>query len=112
MPRYGEFDFDDDEPRSTSRYSDIWHESVEDSLVDRIHDRTGYSEREIIQAHLEVFLEIPGLTETPRGERYELWEDYIDAMVNGGLSRADFFAELGIDEGDFNWTAWREAMGY
>lgn len=97
-------------PRYES-YNGVWNESVDQARIDQIAGRTGYSEQEIFQAHLEIFLQIPGVMDTDRAERAELWEDYLDSMVNNDLDRADFFSEIGIDRGDFNWRAWRDAIG-
>jgi hypothetical protein len=107
-------DYDDDdigfEPKN--RYDDIWEESVSEYIIDDIRQKTGFSERELVQEHLSIFLAIPGITETPRGERYELWQDYLDSMVEGAFNQDRFFNLVGIDRGDFDWHAWREAMGY
>ncbi|HVH71543.1 MAG TPA: hypothetical protein VNB49_10585 [Candidatus Dormibacteraeota bacterium] len=46
---------------------------------------------------------------TLHAEDYEamgLTEDQVDAI------REEFFDYLGIDEADFDWEGWREAMGY
>jgi hypothetical protein len=110
MPRYDDDDERDFEPRN--RYEDIWEESVSQYIIDHITHDTGYSEREIIQAHLEIYLAIPGIADTPRGEKYELWQDYLDSMVEGAYKQDRFFDLVGISKGDFDWHAWREAMGY
>src|SRR5215469_3891713 len=83
MPRYDDNDDIGFEPRN--RYDDIWEESVSEYIIDDIKEKTGYSEREIVQGHLEIFQAIPGIMDTPRGERYELWQDYLDSMVEGAF---------------------------
>jgi hypothetical protein len=94
-----------------TRYDDIWHEHISQADTDAIHDRTGYSEREIIQGHLETFMSLPGMEEEPRYVKYDLWEQYTEAMINGN-NRDEFFANVGIDPRDFDWEGWREMMGY
>lgn len=57
-------------------------------------------------AHVEALFEA-GFTHT--AEEYEamgLSEDQVDAI------RAELFDYMGMDEGDFDWEGWREAMGY
>lgn len=97
-----------------TRYEDIWHEQVSDSRTDDIQGRTGYSEREIVQGHLEHFLALPGMVEEPRHVKYDLWEGYCHNMVAGSTQseRLDWFREVGIDPRDFDWEGWREEMGY
>ena len=95
-----------------NNFENIWNELVRESTIQDIHERSGYSPHEIFQDHLAFFMSNPGIPETPRVEQHELWEDYIDAMVEGRLDRNQFFEEMGIDPRDFDWEGWREAMGY
>jgi hypothetical protein len=56
--------------------------------------------------------------DTPQDERIELWESYVHNIVNDkGRYRRNstsnmFWRDSGIDPADFNWAAWRQAMGY
>lgn len=97
------------------RYDDLWNLHIGEARTDELHDNTGYSERELIQHHLSVFMDLPGMEEEPRHIKYDLWGDYLDAMVSGHATRDEresFFADVGIYAADFDWAAWREAMGY
>jgi hypothetical protein len=95
-----------------NNFENLWNEHIQDSTINEIHDRTGYSEHEIFQTHLELFLSSPGITEENRVVQHELWEDYLDSMVEQRLDRDQWFEEMGIDPRDFDWESWREAMGY
>ena len=98
-----------------TRYEQIWERRVPDSVLSDIHDRTGYSAREIRQAHLEIFLNMPGIEDEAPRIRYALWTHYVDVMVKGNVStedRRDFFADVGTHYENFEWSDWREAMGY
>ena len=58
------------------------------------------------QSHVEALYEA-GFTHT--AEEYEalgLSEDAVQAI------RDEFFDYMGLDESDFDWEGWREAMGY
>jgi hypothetical protein len=94
-----------------SRYEDIWHEHVSEARFDEIHSRSGYSERETIQAHLSIFNDYMD-EEASRREKYDLWDSYVENMVAGGGSFENWFNEVGIFAADFDWEAWRGAMGY
>jgi hypothetical protein len=56
--------------------------------------------------------------EADPGERLELWQSYVENIVapRGRERRQSpsnvFWRDSGIDPVDFNWQAWREAMGY
>lgn len=96
-------------------YDEAWHRIVGEEFTDDIHDRTGYSEREIIQEHLEFVSGFPDWDNMPRYERMEVWRDYLDVMVMGNtdhMTRNEFFESIGLDPRDFDWEGWREAMGY
>lgn len=97
-----------------SRYEDIWHDHISEDRWDEIHDRTGYSEREEIQAHLAIFMEY--MEGEPRYVKYEAWDQYVEFMVESGHTREEreeFLEDVfGIEYEDFDWEAWREAMGY
>lgn len=112
MPR-DEF-FDDDETDNPyweeQHFHDIWQDTASESVLDQIGDRTYYSAAELEQAHAEVFF--PYIEGEEHATQEELWKDYIEVMVNGEGDRDAFFHELGIYESDFDWEAWREAMGY
>lgn len=95
-------------------YDRIWDALIMTSAEDDIQERTGYSHREIVQAHLEIFLSMPGMTEATREETRNLWGDYIVNMVNGTNQgrRIEFFGDVGTTDRTFNWAQWRLAMGY
>ena len=101
-----------------SRYDDIWHDHVSGADLVDVYDRTGYTQPEQEQAHLELYMGVVndlGRENFSQGEIYSLWGDYLDAFGPGGageMSRADWFENMGIDPADFDWDAWREAMGY
>lgn len=97
-----------------SAYGDIWRDVVPSEERRAISHNTGYSPSEVLQAHIEVFLSLPVEHDT-REERLQAWADYLDVMVVGGYTREareNFFMDLGIDPRDFDWEAWRAAMGY
>jgi hypothetical protein len=97
-----------------TRFESIWNDNVAPIVEQDIHDRTGYSHREIIQGHLEMFMSLPGMADEPRQEQYYFWERYLDAMVGYSTleKRERFFQDVGIYSSDFDWEAWRSAMGY
>lgn len=95
-------------------YERSWDRIVSQSTINEIHDRTGYSEREILQGAIEF---MDQYTEgMDGGERNQAWVDFLDLMVEGGHTkeeREEFMRdELGIDPADFDWEGWRELMGY
>ena len=76
---------------------------------------TGYSQRELVQEHVIVFLAIPGAMDAHGEERYQMFNDYLRVMVRGGYSceeRDAFFNRMGIHPGNFDWDNWRAIMGY
>lgn len=96
-----------------TRYEDIWHEHVSESRVREIQGNTGYSEREILQAHLAIVEEY--MEGESRMQKYIVWEDYVKVMVanDHSMSHENFLRYvLGVEVSDFDWEAWREAMGY
>jgi hypothetical protein len=94
------------------RYTRIWDDNVSAAVVQDIEARTGYRKREIIQEHLAVFNQYMD-PEAQREERYELWESYVQNMVMGDYQDHEaFFDDVGIFDTDFDWSGWREAMGY
>jgi hypothetical protein len=95
-----------------SRYESDWDRVVSGSRTDDIESSTGYRKSEIVQAHVEIFLSLPDMENTPGYERYRLWREYLGAMVEGSIPRERFYDAVGIDERDFDWQEWREAMGY
>lgn len=58
------------------------------------------------------------LHETDPEERRMLWESYVHNVVrSGGTVRRNsvnnlFWRDVGLHPDDFDWAAWREAMGY
>lgn len=99
----------------TARYRQIWNRTASPGVIREVSGRTGYSREEQEQAHLEIFLAMPGMMEEEARERYRLWGQYVRVMVNGNVSkreREEFFEELYLDERDFDWQLWREIMGY
>lgn len=42
----------------------------------------------------------------------EMWQDYLLAFVSDGMTHDAFFEMWSIDPRDFDWQAWRDAMGY
>lgn len=86
--------------------------------IRRISDETGFSANEIFQRHVELFYSLPGITEEDRGEQLRLWQVYLDHMVVSAERRNDpanpFWREFGIDPATvaFDWSEWRDAMGY
>lgn len=75
-------------------------------------ERTGYSRGELIQAHLEIFLSLPGMTEEDRGDRLYYWGQYLDATASGGQTMQQWLRDTGYDPRDFDWQMWRETIGY
>jgi len=68
--------------------------------------------------NLKVFHAVVDPIEPDPGERLELWESYVTHINRPrGRERRQstsnmFWRDSGIDPADFNWQAWREAMGY
>ena len=91
------------------------------------HDRIG-AEREIwretvhrkanYRKNLEAFHAAVDPIEPDPQEQLILWRSYIRNIVNGeGQFRRNdtanlFWRDSGVDPGNFNWAAWREAMGF
>lgn len=103
-------------PRQSRRsYDAIWR-AVVDPYDRRVMSReTGYSQAELRQAHLELFLSLPGMLEEDRTTRYNLYGEYLNVMVNPGHIKEDrdrWFANQGISPRDFDWQTWRDIMGY
>lgn len=101
-------------PPTDSQFDRVWDALVMTSTEDDIQDRTGYSHQEIVQAHIEIFMSFPGMTEEPRREQLNMWGDYVNTMVNNSNigRRNDFWNEVGVTDRTFNWEQWRQAMGY
>lgn len=68
--------------------------------------------------HLKVFHSMIDPIESDPRERQELWESYITNIIRPrGRERRQspsnmFWRDSGIDPIDFNWSSWRQAMGY
>lgn len=93
----------------------IWNEEIDQARSDYLQYLTGYSERELVQAHVEVFYSLPDMINESRAERNDWWQGYLHNMVSDQASRddrIDWLHDVGIDERDFDWQGWREAMGY
>lgn len=92
-------------------YDPVWDAIVSESTISKIRDATGYSEREIEQAHIELFQDyVPD--DYTDAQELQMWGDYLAGMVEGLTTHNEFFDLYDIDPGDFDWEAWREAMGY
>ena len=94
-------------------YDPVWDAIVSESTIDQIRDATGYSEREIEQGHIELFQDyVPD--DYTDAQELQMWGDYLLAMVESSRSYShnEFFSEYNINPADFDWEAWREAMGY
>jgi len=92
-------------------YENIWDAVVSDNTLDDIQERTGYSEQEALDKQYDIFADmVPDDFNERQAE--QMWGDYLEAFVQGGGSMDDFFEEYDIDPEDFDWEAWREAMGY
>jgi hypothetical protein len=101
-------------PPTPSGFYGDWRASVTSGDTRSLSRETGYSQNELIQGHLEQFMQMGGMEFEGR-EQHEMFREYLDFMVNGGHSvseRESFFAEMGIDPRDFDWEGWRELMGY
>jgi len=92
-------------------YRRIWDTEVSRSETREVRHRTGYSRNEQLQLHTELFLST-GMTELDRDEQEQAWQDYLDSFVTGRSTHADWFNEWGLDPRDFDWQAWRHALGY
>lgn len=97
-------------------YAQIWRNSLPARYRREIARDTGYSQAELLQAHLDIVYQIPGFLDEDEAGRRDLFREYLRVMVAGGVTKADrdyFFHEmLGIDERDFDWQMWREVMNY
>lgn len=103
-------------PRHNRRtYAEIWRAVLDPSDRRAMSRETGYSQAELRQAHLELFLSLPGMVEEDRDTRYNLFGEYVAVMVAGGKTvdeRNAWFAKQGLSPRDFDWQQWREVMGY
>jgi len=97
---------------ANSGYTADWRATVPESDSRALSRETGYSQAELIQGHLEMFISMGG-DEFPN--QHEMFREYLDFMVVGGHSAAErdaFWDEMGIDPRDIDWEEWRELMGY
>lgn len=68
--------------------------------------------------HFEFFMDVEiGMEINDLGEQIEDWQLYLRYLVLGESEykrndvRNPYWAHMGIDPGDFDWQAWRAAMG-
>jgi hypothetical protein len=92
-------------------YWEIWRETAGNDWQS-VSARTGETDQEIFLNHLELATETEFYNSIHPDDFIAFWTDYIDAMVSGVMDRDQFFEEWDIDPADFDWAAWREAMGY
>ena len=98
--------------RQPNRYLAIWRSKVTRRATRADTQRTGFSERELIERHLETFLSLPGMAEEDASERYGYWDQYIDAFVLDRRDKKEWLREIGYDARDYDWQEWRETRGY
>lgn len=99
---------------ASSGFTGDWRATVPNSDSRALSSDTGYSQSELVQGHLEQFIQMGG-DEYQGREQHEMFREYLDIMVVGGHSQAErdsFYAEMGLDPRDFDWEGWRELMGY
>jgi hypothetical protein len=94
-----------------SFYRDLWDADVPRRKTRAIQRETGYSRREQLQLHVELFLST-NMTELERDEQEEAWSDYLASFVTNRRPHREWFETWGLDPRDFDWSAWRHAMGY
>jgi hypothetical protein len=97
---------------ASSGYTADWRATVSESDSSALSRETGYSQNELVQGHLEMFMNMGG-DEIPN--QHEMFREYLDFMVVGGHSAAEreaFWDEMGIDPRDIDWEEWRDLMGY
>lgn len=102
-------------PRHPRAYDEIWRAAVPRAQRLSISRETGYRQRELVQAHVEIFFALPGMLEEDKQTQRQFFGEYLYAMVREGSSRErrdQFFRDVGIHPLDFDWQAWREVMGY
>lgn len=99
-------------PSRGNRYIELWREHVSRRTVRDDKSRTGYSERELVERHLETFLSLPGMAEEDNQARYEYWGDYLDAFISNRRDKKEWLREMGYDMRDYDWQEWRETKGY
>jgi hypothetical protein len=95
-----------------SGYTADWRATVNEFDSRSLSRETGYSRDELVQGHVELFMNMGG-DET--SDPHEMFREYLEFMVVGGHSkeeREDFFYEMGIDPRDIDWDDWRDLMGY
>lgn len=96
-------------------YQEIWRASLSPGERRTLVSETGYSQRELLQGHLEIYHSMPGVEELTSQQRHQEFAEYLDLMVRGMHSRAEregFFMAMGIEPADFDWEHWRDLMGY
>ena len=99
-------------PTGTSTpFRAIWDHDVSRSVTRQVSRETGYSRNEQFQLHQELFASMY-LMELDPAERNQAWHDYLRAFVTNEQRHDWFFREWGMDPRDFDWQAWRAAMGY
>lgn len=95
----------------TSPFRATFDSEVSRQTTRDVTRRTGYSRNEQYQLHYELFLSTY-LTELPEDEQLEAWDGYLDSFVKNTRPHGEWFREWGMDPRDFDWQAWRAAMGY
>lgn len=84
----------------------------------RIWDDTPHRRQASFRKNLELFHHSIDRLEPDPEQQLELWEVYVKNIVapNADFKRAstfnDFWQDSGLSPSSFNWTWWREAMGY
>lgn len=94
-----------------SPFREIFDDDVSRRITREVSGKTGYSRNEQYQLHIELFFSTY-MTELPQDEQLEAWEGYLKSFVTNTRPHSDWFGEWGMDPRDFDWEAWRHAMGY
>ena len=83
------------------------------NIYDYYDDLYDFPDRIDAELHWDVFSDLPGIEDLTYGEQLDMWRDYDIYMINGDGNDHEYFFDLyGIDEADFDWRGWAEAMGY
>jgi hypothetical protein len=92
-------------------YRRIWDQEVSRRITNEIANRSGYSRAEQLQLHIEILLSTH-IVDLSGSDQRDAWRDYIASFVTNRRTHADWFDQWGLSPRDFDWPAWRHAMGY
>lgn len=89
-----------------------WNSEVSRYRTRQLGAESGYSRNEQFELHQRAFYGVAEIW-IDEDDQQEAWQDYLDTFVNRRGPRHDtFFEKWNFEKGNFDWQAWRHAMGY